>query len=210
MEPDLTHRDHTHFHHILRSVEQAKKLPWKDLKAQGSGTKDHKCQRNGELQRFINPVLPLSPVIVRKNRDQTIVQSENRHEEEALKLEIHAEHRCRGLGKTNQDQIHQVTHDRSDRHHQNRRNRHIIDLPDHLRRRMEYPPKAQMQFPVFPEIQNQPGHRRNTLSHDCRVSRSGHAHFGKSQKPEDQDRVKNDIDDGTGDLRDHGIDRLSG
>ena len=60
------------------------------------------------------------------------------------------------------------------------------------------------------QIQGQADARSHDLADDSRVSRAGYAEGGTAQQTEDHNRIEDDIDDGAGRLRDHGIDRQSG
>ena len=72
----------------------------------------------------------LGTVVVSNDRCDTIVQSEYRHEEEALKLKVYTEYSSCGRRKLDQDAVHRIGHDWSDRLHNNRRNTNCINVSD--------------------------------------------------------------------------------
>ena len=100
------------------------------MKDQRTAEHDGDSQRHGEFQGFLDTVASARAIVVSQHRDQAVVETEDRHEEKALEFEINAEDcRCR-LGESTQDLVHRIGHDRSDRHHQDRRSRHKVDLFD--------------------------------------------------------------------------------
>ena len=60
-----------------------------------------------------------SPVIIGNNGNHTVVQTEHRHEDKAVQLEIYSEYGSCRCGELNQDLVHSKGHDRADRLHDN-------------------------------------------------------------------------------------------
>ena len=74
-------------------------------------------------------------VIIGNDRNHTVVKSEDRHKDEALQLEINAEHVHRIHTESAEHEIHAERHHRADRLHQNRRNADDQNLLDQARLR---------------------------------------------------------------------------
>ena len=57
-----------------------------------------------------------------------LFRPEDRHEEEALELEVYTEDCGRRLGECAQDLVHGISHDGTDGHHQDGRRSYEVDL----------------------------------------------------------------------------------
>ena len=68
---------------------------------------------------------------------------------------------------------------------------------------------AELNLLVYPEVEDDADDTGNDLSEDGGGGGTGDAHFREGAVTEDQDRIHDDIDDGTRHLADHGIDRFS-
>lgn len=130
MQGNDSEGDDTHPFHICRRVEKGQERSRDQFEGQGSAKHNADCQNQGKFQSLFDPALMSGSEVEGQNRDQTVIQSENRHEEETLQLEIDSEDGgcCRGKG--NQDQIHEIGHDGSDAHHEDRRDADIVDPAD--------------------------------------------------------------------------------
>ena len=93
-----------------------------------------KCNR--EFQSLIYPALVSRTVIICKYRYKSVVETEYRHKEKALQLEVHAEYGSRRVREPDQDPVHHVRHQRADRHHQYGRHADLINAADDLRIRL--------------------------------------------------------------------------
>ena len=71
---------------------------------------------------------------------------------------------------------------------------------------MENASQGEVNVLVVPEIQEQSDAGSHTLTKNRGIGSSCNAELRKSAETEDQDRIKDDIDDGTGHLADHGQD----
>ena len=138
-------------------------------------------------------------VVIGNDRHHTVIQTEHRHEDEALQLEIDAEDGGRRRGEGNEDLVESEVHHRADGHHDDRRNAHAVDFLHRV------PVEADMAranadvwviFEVHPNCQN----RRDNLTDDRGKRRAGNLHARKTEPAENQDRVQNDIDHRAGDL----------
>ena len=155
-----------------------------------------------------DPLLFLCAVVESNDRDDTVVHTEQGHEEEALELEVYAEH-CSCCGrKTEQDLVHSKRHDGTDRCHQDRRNADNIDI-FHSRTVKAHSFKGKFQFLVFVKVKENTERHGNNLTEYSGCGSACNAHFRETEVAEDQDRVKNDIDDRSDSLCDHSIEGAS-
>ena len=156
-----------------------------------------------------NAVLFVRTVVECDDRHHAVVQSKDRHEEEALQLEIHAEYRGCGGREHEQDLIHSKCHDGSDRHHQDGRDTDRVDRLYGL----SFEPHAcrmNVDLVVARHIEENAEQHRDDLAEYSRECGTGHAHLRKAEVAEDQDRVKDDIQDRAEALRQHRIERHTG
>ena len=151
----------------------------------------------------------LRAVVVGNDRHHTVVEAKDRHEHEALELEINAEHRdCRGR-KRDEDQVHDEARQRRDAAHDDRRDADGRDLAHELAARADVP-QAQVDLRILAMIEDDRHDRAQALANHRRPGRAGNAHLREAEQAEDEDRVEDDIRDRTDQLRDHGIDRAAG
>ena len=54
---------------------------------------------------------PAGPVVISHNGHHAVVQTEDRHEEKGLQLEVYPQHRCGGGGEGDQNLVHAEHHD---------------------------------------------------------------------------------------------------
>ena len=148
------------------------------------------------------------PIIIGDDRNDSIIQSEHRHEHKTLQLEIHAKDRRSRSGKGNQDPVHAIDHHRADRLHDNRRNTDSVNLPDHR----NIQPEAfhgYLYFMVFRMIQPHGQNSCHNLADDGCSRRTRNSHLRTSEQSKDHNRIHNNIDNCTDALRDHCIKCLS-
>ena len=63
---------------------------------------------------------------------------------------------------------------------------------------------------VFGKVEKQGKQHADDLPSDRGYSGTGYLHPGKSEQAEDQDRIHNDVDDGSQSLGDHVVNRAAG
>lgn len=102
------------FQHLFRGVENTEKHVRNNPEQRDA--EEHDCHGDGNTQFdcVCDPLSPARAVIVGDDRDKAVVQTEDRHEDEAVQLEVDAEHsRCRG-GKGHQNLVHSEGHHGTD------------------------------------------------------------------------------------------------
>ena len=199
-----------HAHHVRGCVEQLQQDAGNALKGDRSACHDTDSKEQGKLQSFIDAGLAAGTVVVGKNRDEAVVQTEDRHEEEALELEIHTEDSCCRGGEADQNQIHEVGHDGADGHHEDGRHADIVDPSDDGGHGMEHPAEREMNLFIEPEVQEQAEAGRNALTENGGIGCSGNAELRKAAQAEDHNRIEDNVDDGPGQLGDHRQDSQTG
>ena len=98
-----------------------------------SAEHDHNGDAEGEFQGFVDSLFLLGAVVVGQDGDQSVVEAEDRHEEEALQLEVDAEDSCSSRGEGGQDHIHAVGHDGADGHHEDGRHADNVNTADRVK-----------------------------------------------------------------------------
>ena len=141
-------RDNTHLFHFRRGVEQIEKPVGDQLEGCSSAEHHADGKQHGKLQGFVDSPFVSGTVIKSQDRNQPVVKTEYRHEEEALELEIYTEDSGCGGREGNQDQIHQVGHDGADAHHQDRRYADKVNSAYDLSVRMKNGSGAEMNLAV--------------------------------------------------------------
>ena len=157
----------------------------------------------GELERLVDAVFSPCAVVIGQNRNQSVVETEDRHEEEALQLEIDAEDCGRSCREYGQDHVHAVGHDGTDGHHEDGRHADKINLFDDIALRLQDALPAQVNVGVELEVHDQTQDGSNALAQNCGIRCAGNAELGEAEEAEDHDRVKDDVNDRTGGLADH-------
>ena len=170
---------------------------------QGAAEHDHNGNAEGELQGLVDPVFAPRAVVVGEDGDQSVVKTEDRHEEEALEFEVNAEHCCRRCGESGEDHVHAVSHDGADGHHQNGRDAHGVDAADRVGVGMKDPLPAQVNVFVEFQVHEKTEQGGYTLTQNSCVGGTRYSQPGEAEETEDHDRVEDDVNDGTGRLADH-------
>ena len=98
--------------HRFVGVEEAEEHVGEQIHDRCSAEHDHNGDAEGEFQGFVDSLFLSGAVVVGQDGDQSVVETEDRHEEEALQLEVDAEDRCSSRGEGCQDHVHAVGHDR--------------------------------------------------------------------------------------------------
>lgn len=103
--------------HIVGGIEEAKQNVRNQIKDGKSA--EHQTDGGGAAQpdRMQNTLPPARAVIVGNDRYHAVIETEDRHEEKALQLEIYAKHSGSCGREGEQDFVHTEGHDRSDGHH---------------------------------------------------------------------------------------------
>ena len=190
--------------HIVGSIEQTKKYFRHQLEGECAAEHDADRECDGKLQCFVDALLLPSTEVVGENRDESVVEAEDRHEEKALQLEVHTEYSGCRRGESGEDQVHAVGHDGTDRHHQNRWNTDIVDLTDDFLLRVKNPGQRNVQLLVHMQVQEKSEDCGDALTEYSRIGGTGYAEAWKAEETENHNRVEDDIQDSTGELRAHG------
>ena len=136
-------------------------------------------------------------------RDQSVVEAEDRHEEEALELEVDAEDSGGCRGESRQDHVHAVGHDRADGHHEDGRYTDDVDTADRVTVGTKDPAPAQVDVGVELQVHDKAEDGGYALAQDRCVSGARDAESRTSEETEDHDRVEDNVDDSAGGLADH-------
>ena len=134
--------------HVRRVVEHADQGGRHDLENRKAHQHDAHGDGHAQLDGGDDPFPLLCAVVVGDDGDHAVVQAEDRHEDEALELEVHAQHGDGRGGKHQQDLVEQEGHDRHDGLHDNGRDAHLVDLADHVEAGTESP-ETKLQLLVF-------------------------------------------------------------
>ena len=123
--------------HILRGVKQVQKILGRQLENRQPHRHNRQRIAHAETDGANHPFPAPRAVIVGNDGHHAVVEPKDRHENEALHLEIDAENRRGGRGKADEDPVHSIGHDRADGLHNDGRNAHRIDFADDLQIRFE-------------------------------------------------------------------------
>ena len=165
-----------------------------------------------QLQGVSNALFLPGAVVEGHDGNGGIVQAEQRHEEEALQLEVDAKHthRCHlhsleGVENSGHAQVHHGANS----HHNDGGNAHRQNGTQRFALRLAVF-KTQGNIGVLGkiEINTQAGSAEltNDRGHRC----AGNAHFGEKAPTKNEAGVQNHIHDGAGALGDHGVNRSAG
>ena len=77
---------------IFSMASDALNIPSNAFKAEESNESKAECSRQTDPDRLDHTISLLCTIVVSNDRRDTIVQTEYRHEEEALKLEVYTEY----------------------------------------------------------------------------------------------------------------------
>ena len=148
-------------------------------------------------------------VVISDDGNGGVVDAEQGHEEEALELEVDAEHAGGGFGKALENLVHTEVHHRADAVHHNGREAHGHDAGHGPLLQLEIL-LAELNFRIVFMVEVQGQQCAHALAdHRCR-SGAGHTHLGQPQPSKNQDGVQNNVDNGTSALGNHGVDRPAG
>lgn len=191
-------------------MEDTQQLVRHDPEKSDSDEHQAHSKGSGQADGLADAQPVLGAVVVGDDRNHGIVQTEDRHEDNAVDLEVDAEDggSCRGLKVADQDHIHTEGHDGSDADHNNRRNGDLVDLSDQREIRPELP-HIDMDFFIQAKIEGQRDAGCHTLSEDGSCCCSGDAHLRERSDSEDQKGIHDDVDDGADSLAGHGAECFS-
>lgn len=185
--------------HIFGCAEQSQESFWYKLKSKEADESKAECDEHADFNSLEHTFSVACAVVVGDDRCDTVIKAEYRHEEKALQLKVNAKYSGCCYCKVHQDQVHGIGHDRADGLHDNRWNTYCVNMSDDLRIRaesMETESDFMIEF-VVAESGNDTGY---TLSDHCSNSSTCYAHFRSTKKTKDQDRVQDDVCDGTAEL----------
>ena len=194
--------------HLLRGGEETEQRTGDDLEERkthahdGDGCDSRKADRPAEALRLARTV------VVRNDRHHRVIQAEDGHENEALELEVRAEHRRRRLGKGDEDLVHAEHHHRADGLHDDGRHADRVDLLDRRGVRTDLA-AAQMHVGIAREVEIEADGRADELTDNGGDRRTGDLQPREAEQAENEDGVENDVGGRAGDLRDHGEVRAS-
>ena len=200
----------TDFQHGVGSIEKCTKQElWRNLEDDKSGTHDAYSDDNAEFYRLGDSLFISGSIIICDDWNHTIIQSEYRHKDKALQFEIYAKHSgcCRREHKKNL--VHSESHNRADCLHDDGRQTYLIN-DSYCSRAWTEMAHTDIDFLILCMIKEERKDNCYKLSgYSCKC---GTCNFEprESKETKDHDRIQDDIDNGTGSLRDHIINCLSG
>ena len=131
-------------------------------------------------------------VVVRDNRNDAVIQTENRHKDKAVQFKVHAVHRDRRRRKRAENEVQKIRRNRRDRIEQDRRHADFINLPYHERVGTEAR-KAELNLRIDFHVEDERQAHAEPLP-DNRCERSPrHTHARKGADAEDEQRIEDDI-----------------
>ncbi len=194
--------------HLLVCLEEHEQLGRHKVEHHQSDEHDAHCNADAQPDRFHDALFTAGPVVVGHNGYHAVVQSEYRHEDKALKLEIYSEYGYGCLGKSNQDFIHPKGHDRADGLHDNRGNAYLVDNGNSSPVRGERT-EINPHLLVFCVVQDEGQEHGHNLAEYSGCGSSLDSHFRHSKQAEDKNGVQYNIDDRPGALCNHTVKGLA-
>ena len=166
---------------------------------------DQSRQTNG----IHDPLAVPCTIIVCDDRNHTIVDPEDRHENKTLQLKIDTEYSSSRRIEDQKDFVKAKYHDRADGLHDDGRNADSIDFADDL---FVWPEFLHVDTDLFVDADVEKGAQSSAddLSDHGRDGGSCHLQPRKAEQSEDQDRIQDDIDNGAGSLGDHSVKSFAG
>ena len=200
-DPQGRHADGQHMLRGVKKPQEHRRAALEDPQAKGHNGRgvDHR-----QLHRLGHPLGFLGPVVIGHNGHQAIVQAEDRHEDEALKLEVHPQHRRSRGGKGDEDLVHTEDHYRADGGHDDGGHAHPVDAADGGQMGTEAP-QMHSDLVVLPAVEPHGQHRAHDLAQNGGHRRAQNTHV----QHKDEHRVQYNVGQGPGGLGDHGVHRLS-
>ncbi|MPM40000.1 hypothetical protein SDC9_86638 [bioreactor metagenome] len=204
-QTDDSERRNADGQHIRRSFEQKQQLCGQQL--QGQQAAEHHNDRidNRQAEGLDNPCFFLGAEVIRNNGNHAVVETKNRHKDEALQLEVNAEQRRGGGGEGNQDQVHAVGHNRGNGGHGNAGDSHRVNMADNCQLRVQNTAQAELNFLIEHLVKGKAGGRGSYLTDDSGNGGAGNLKARKAKQTKDKYGVQNDIDDSADQLGNHGV-----
>ena len=194
--------------HLLGRVEHQKQLTGDELDDHRPGKHDRDGVDRAQTHGLKDAVRAARAVVEGDDRHHAVVQTENRHENEALELEIDAEDggcRFADLTEGEENFVDAVGHERADGAHDGGGNANVENAAAELSVHAEAAQReAQLRVPAH--IQHNADRSADELPEDGRDGGASYAHCRDAERgnAENEDGVKDDVGDRTGALRDHG------
>ena len=201
--------------HVRIGVEQAEQGLRDELEGRHADQHQRRCAEDTALQHAEDALRLPRAVVIGRNSQRGVVDAEHRHEDEALQLVVCAEDGRADLAEAHADvlkahehEIHAVVHHGADGDHDHGRHADGQNAADELPVRAE---AAQMQADVriFAVVEDHGQNKRHDLAEHRGHGCTGDLHARQAEQAEDEDGVKNDVQDRAGALRDEGVDRAA-
>ena len=169
---------------LLRGAENAQQRTGRELKQQH--TRRHNGNGNDHRQAdgLFHAIHTSCAVVVGNNGHHTVVQAENGHKDEALQLEIGAEHRRGRLGEADEDLVHRKGHHRSDGLHNDGRHAHLVNISGGRAVPADILP-ADVDVRIVLQVEVQRQQRRHDLTQHGSHRRAGNLQPGETAQAED-------------------------
>ena len=206
---DGTQGDPADFQKCLGGVEHPQQRIREELEHQQTRRHDTQRRGAGDFQRLGDPLGLAGTVVIGDDGNGGVVQAKQRHEEEALELEVNAEHAGGRLGEALQDLVDAEIHHGADTVHDNGGNAHRQNGYHGLalQRQILF---VQLHLGVEFQVEQNHHDAGDPLADHRGDGRAGNAHGGQTEPAMNQNGVKNDVDDRAGGLGNHGMHRPAG
>ena len=188
--------------HGLAGGEQAQQLVGQELEQQEADQHDGLGIEHGALDGLFDAVGLAGTVVVADDGHHAVVHAEDGHKNEALQLEVNAEHGHGGGGKGHEDLVHQEGHHAAHALHGDAGQADNVDPFDGFGAGAEAL-EIQLDIGVLAEVEIEGDPCAAELADDGGQSCTGGAGQSLAAVAKDEDGVKDDVDDGTHQLADH-------
>ena len=197
---------------ILRGIKHTQQYLRHDLEHRHAHQHKGQGAEAGDLQGLGDPLRLSRTVVVGHDGDGGVIHSEQRHKEEALELEVNAEHIHRDLtvlGKALEDLVDAHIHNGANAVHNNSGNTHRQHRAHHIAPQLEIP-QTEFHIGVEFQVEDDRQNGRHPLTGDRSHGSAGDAHLGERTDTKDQQRIQHDVDDRAHALGDHGVHGAAG
>ena len=127
----------TDFQHFIGCIEQLQKCSGNQQENGSADEHDRHRIFFRQADGLLDPFFLVGTVVIGDDRNHSVVQAENRHEDETLELEVDTENSGRSRCETDQDIVQAQVQEGSDSLHQNRWAADRIDFFDRMHIRAE-------------------------------------------------------------------------
>ena len=186
--------------HLLRRGKEAQQRGRDGLKEQAPNAHDDDGRRHRQAEGPLHPVHPSRAVVVADDGHHGVVQAEDRHEDEALQLEVGPEDGGGRLGEADEDLVHAEGHHRADGLHDDGGHADAVDLPGDGAVPAEEAPRRMCSSGLCRRLRYRASARRDDLAQDRCDGGAGHLQPREAQQAEDQNGVHHDVDGRAHDL----------